>query len=64
MLFSIAGGKFHKAVETVAAKPWRPTLTKCGMTVTPLNYFADETAAENHTGGRLKLFMCKHCAAR
>lgn len=55
-LFSVAGGKYHRPAANTISRPWSPTLTACGITVTPLNYFASDADANRHTGGRLSSF--------
>lgn len=66
-VFSVSGGKFHfPAVQDMErGRAWRPTLTVCGITVTPQNYFATMADADAHTGGRLESrWLCRHCAER
>jgi hypothetical protein len=62
-LFSVKGGKFHRPSEPFdRAKAFRETATKCGLNVTPLNYFRSDDDADRHTGGRLSRHLCKRCA--
>jgi hypothetical protein len=63
-LFSVAGGKFHRPSDPAVTRPWQPTTTRCGLTVTPLNYFLTAADADRQTGGRLSIFMCATCAKR
>jgi hypothetical protein len=65
-LFSVKHGKFHKPAETIEAAAVRarqPIRTMCGVSATPVNYFATEDDASRYTGGRLAAFMCQHCRA-
>lgn len=63
-LFSVSGGKFHKpATAPTREEAWKPRLTVCGRTVTPVNFFETAEDANLYTGGRLHLYLCRHCAA-
>ena len=60
MFFGVKGGKVHKAAQPVTnSNAFKPSLTECGLTVTPLNYFECEADALRYSGGRD--YACKHC---
>lgn len=65
MLFSVAGGKFHKLSGPVDTRQaFKNATSVCGLNLPPLNYFESEESANSYTGGRLSTYLCKHCAAR
>jgi hypothetical protein len=63
-LFSVSAGKFHKpATGPTREEAWKPRLTVCGKTLTPVNFFETADDANAYTGGRLHLYLCQHCVA-
>jgi hypothetical protein len=61
-LFSVRNGKYHKPAQPFERPlAWKPTLTVCGRTLTPLNYFVTEADADRHTGHRLSRWLCQRC---
>lgn len=62
-LISVKDGKFHRLAnpEVERNQAWKPALTVCGRTVTPVNYFVTEADAAKYTGNRLVRYGCKHC---
>lgn len=62
-MVSVSGGKFHRladpAVDEVSA--FRPSVTACGRTVTPSNYFDTEADALHYCGDRRE-YLCSQCA--
>ena len=64
-LISVANGKYHKPAGPIPrSQVFRPILTVCGRTVTPLNYYKTTNDANSYTGGRLPRHLCQHCSRR
>lgn len=61
-VFSVNGGKYHYPCLGVSGvTPWTPVVALCGITVTPLNYFATVADANSWTGGKLSQYICRRC---
>jgi hypothetical protein len=61
-VIQVKGGKFHRPDQTTRERgAWfRPIVTACHHTVTPLNVFSSEDDALSYTGGR-EQFLCRKC---
>lgn len=61
-IVQVSGGKFHRLEQTTHERmQWfRPMLTACHVTITPLNVFSTEADALSYTG-RNRQHLCSKC---
>lgn len=58
----VQGGKFHRPAQTTHARmDWfKPMLTTCGRTITPINVFPTEAETLSYCGGN-DTHLCRTC---